>query len=464
MSDVRRGLPPVHAVLDDPGLSVWIERRGREVVVEQVRETLAQLRAQGRAAGIAEVVARVAAALESDRAGLRRVINATGILIHTGLGRAPLGAEIARQVAEAAERYCALEFDLDSGTRGRRATHVAQLLADLTGAEAAVVVNNNAAATLLTLRVLAAGREVIVSRGQLIEIGGSYRLPDVFEASGARLREVGTTNKTRLSDYSDAIQPSTAGLLRVHASNFRIVGFTEEVAIGALAALAHDRGLWCVDDIGSGALAPGLPPGIGPREPTIRGSLAAGADLVLCSGDKLLGGPQCGLILGRADLIAQISVDPMMRALRVDKLTLAALEAVLRLARSRSQAVKAIPLWSLLATPVEQLDHRGQRLAARWNAQNVSALVTSSEAYLGGGTTPDQALPSRAVRLDPPFPGRFPTADHLARALRLGEPPVVARVHGGSVWLDLRSVFPDEDVILERAVLAQLGDDRPSTG
>jgi L-seryl-tRNA(Ser) seleniumtransferase len=456
MSDARRGLPPVHAVLGRPELAPWIDQVGREVVVAHVQRVLESSRQRRVAADPQEVASLAAKSLADDRPGLRPIINATGILIHTGLGRAPLGAEIARQVADIADGYSSLEFDLDSGERGRRATHVAALLRELTGAEAAAVVNNNAAATLLTMRALGAGREVVVSRGQLVEIGGSYRLPEVFEASGARLREVGTTNKTRLADYARAIGPETAGLLRVHTSNYRIVGFTEEVEIAALAALARERGIWCVDDIGSGALAPGLPPGVA-GEPTIRGSLDAGSDLVLCSGDKLLGGPQCGLVLGRADLVERITADPMMRALRVSKLVLAALEALLRIARSPERAVRAIPLWSLIAEPVDRLAERGMVLATRWRRLGAAAEVVASEAYLGGGSTPALAIPSRAVRVDPPFPGRHATAEALARSLRLGDPPVVGRVHGGAYWLDLRAVFPHEIDSLGRAVDAQLG-------
>ena len=244
---------------------------------------------------------------------LRPVINATGILLHTGLGRAPLAEEAVEAVAAVARGYCNLEFELEGGERGRRTSGIARLLRELTGAEAATVVNNNAGATVLALRVLAAGREVIVSRGQLVEIGGSFRLPEIFGVSGARLHEVGTTNKTRLSDYERAIGPETAAILRVHHSNFRIVGFTEEAPLDGLAQLAHDRGLAMIDDIGSGALAPGQPPGVG-DEPLVSDGIAAGADLVLFSGDKLLGGPQCGILVGTEVVIGRIEADPLMRS------------------------------------------------------------------------------------------------------------------------------------------------------
>jgi L-seryl-tRNA(Ser) seleniumtransferase len=247
--------------------------------------------------------------LDEDRPALRSVVNATGILLHTGLGRAPLAAEAAVAVLRVVNGYCNLELDLESGERGQRASGISELLRRLTGAEAATVVNNNAAATVLALRALAAGREVIVSRGQLVEIGGSFRLPEIFAVSGARLREVGTTNKTRLSDYAQAIGPDTGALLRVHASNFRIMGFTESVGIAELAALGKSRGLFTIDDIGSGALGPGRPPGIS-SEPTVAEGLAAGADLVLCSGDKLLGGPQCGILAGSRSAIGRIRPTP----------------------------------------------------------------------------------------------------------------------------------------------------------
>ena len=295
MSDpARRILPPVHLVLGSPALAGPIARIGREAVADAVRAAIDEARA---AIGRGEhprvdpprLAVRARVLLDRERPHLRRVINATGILLNTGLGRAPLAAEAAEAVDRVVRGYCNLEFDLESGDRGRRADGVEALLTRLTGAEAAAVVNNNAAATILAVRALAAGREVIVSRGQLVEIGGSFRLPEIIEASGARLVEVGTTNKTRLADYARAIGPETAALLRVHPSNYRVVGFTEEAPLAGLAGLARDRDLWLIDDIGSGALAPGLPPGVR-GEPTAAEGIAAGADLVLFSGDKLLGG------------------------------------------------------------------------------------------------------------------------------------------------------------------------------
>jgi L-seryl-tRNA(Ser) seleniumtransferase len=365
-----------------------------------------------------------------------------------------MAREASEAVAAVATGYCNLEFDLEEGLRGRRSAGVAELIRRLTGAEAATVVNNNAGATMLALRALAIGREVVVSRGQLVEIGGSYRLPEVFEASGARLREVGTTNKTRLSDYERAIGPDTAALLRVHSSNYRIVGFTESVEIADLAALGRSKGVLTIDDIGSGALGPGRPPGV-VGEPTVAEGLASGADLVLCSGDKLLGGPQCGLLIGRSEVIRRVESDPLMRALRVDKMTLAALEATLRLALDPSRAARSIPLWGFLSTSVETLRDRADRLAGRLREEfGLGASAVESVAYVGGGSAPDEAIASASVRLDPPLPGRCPGASEASRALRVGSPAVVCRVQSGALWFDLRSVFPEDDGKIAEAIAA----------
>jgi L-seryl-tRNA(Ser) seleniumtransferase len=450
-------IPPVHRLLSDPRLRDWEGRLGREVVRAHARSLLAELRAayrKGTQAPTDEpaLVDLLIDRLRSDRPGIRPIINATGILIHTGLGRAPLGESVAAHVAAVARGYCTLEFDAEGGGRGDRTAAVAELLRVLTGAEDATVVNNNAAATLLTLRALASGREVVVSRGQLVEIGGSYRLPEVFAASGARLREVGTTNKTRLVDYERAVGLDTAALLRVHTSNYQIVGFAESVAIADLATLARERGLLCIDDIGSGALGPGLPDGVA-GEPTFRESLAAGADLVLGSGDKLLGGPQAGIIVGRRDAVRRVVADPLWRACRMDKLNLAALEAILRAARSPVVAARTIPLWSLLACPAGEIERRARRLADRLREQlGQTGTVVSTNAHVGGGSAPEQALPSFAVRLGAPL-GRPPRPpSDAARALRLGEPAVAATVREDALWLDLRAVFPHEDEAIIQAL------------
>ncbi len=324
----------------------------------------------------------------------------------------------------------------------------------MTGAKAATVVNNNAGATVLALRALASGREVIVSRGQLVEIGGSFRLPEIFEVSGARLREVGTTNKTRLADYRNAIGADTAAILRVHPSNYRIVGFTEQPDLDEIVQLAHAHGLWAIDDIGSGALRTGCPPGVA-DEPTAADGLTAGADLVLFSGDKLLGGPQCGIMVGSREAIGRIEVDPLMRALRVDKMTLAALEATLRLAADAGHARERIPLWSMIAASTDDLMARAEALAQALRSEfGLNALAVPSEAYLGGGSAPIQAIPSAAVCISAPFPVAAGDGGEgaFADALRRGDPPVVGRVRNGAIVLDMRTVAPSEDLRLLDAI------------
>jgi L-seryl-tRNA(Ser) seleniumtransferase len=457
-----RRLPPVHAVVDRPVLASFHPSRGRAAVVEAVRAAIEQARrelAEGREVAVDSdaLAERAAGLLLAERPSLRRVLNATGILLNTALGRAPLAAEAAAAVARVAQGYCNLELDLESGQRGRRTAGVEALLRRLTGAAAAAVVNNNAGATILALRALAAGREVIISRGQLIEIGGGFRLPEIFEASGARLREVGTTNKTRLADYARALGPDTAALLRVHPSNYRIVGFTEAVPLAELAGLARAHGLLLIDDIGSGALAPGCPPHVR-DEPTAAEGLAAGADLVLFSGDKLLGGPQCGILLGTSPTIARLQSDPLSRALRVDKMTLAALEATLRLVLDPAHAGSRIPLWSFLNTPLDQLRDRAVRLAAAFREScGLNADAVESTSFLGGGSAPLEAIPTAVVRVAPPFPARWTTEAELARSLRLGDPAVVPRLQGGCLLFDLRALAEPDDRLLEEAVRNLVG-------
>ena len=467
MSDpARRRLPPVHEVLAWPGLMPFQASMGREATVEAVRAAIDRARqslAEGSAAAVdVESLGRAAeASLLGRRTWLRPVINATGILLNTGLGRAPLAPEAAEAVDRVVRGYCNLEIDLDAGERGSRTGGVEPLLMKLTGAEAAAVVNNNAAATILAVRALARGREVIVSRGQLVEIGGSFRLPEIIEVSGARLVEVGTTNKTRLDDYARAIGPNTAALLRVHPSNYRVVGFTEEVAIADLARLGLERGLKTIDDIGSGAISPGLPPGV-QGEPTAVEGVAAGADLVLFSGDKLLGGPQCGLLVGSKEAVNLACRDPLMRAFRVDKMTLAALEATLRLALDPTFAGRRIPLWSFLHVGLPTLLARAERLAEviRRDA-GLATTVVESTAFLGGGSAPLEPIPTAVVRVAPPFPAASPTEGAWARILRLGEPSVVTRVQGGAVLFDLRAVTESEDAAILRAIRRSAGLGQP---
>ena len=358
---------------------------------------------------------------QARKPSLRRVLNATGVLVHTNLGRAPLAEAALARVMEVGSGYSNLEYELARGERGSRQDHLAPLLARLTGAEAALVVNNNAAAVLLALAALAEGREVIVSRGELIEIGDGFRIPDVLVRSGARLVEVGTTNRTRVADYEQAIGPETALLLRVHQSNFRVVGFSELPRLADLADIARAHELPLVDDLGSGALAP-----VG-DEPTPAESLRAGADLVTFSGDKLLGGPQAGVVVGRGDLVERLRRHPLQRALRADKLTLAALEGTVALALDEGSA--QIPILRMLHEPVERVRERAERLAAL-----VGGDVEETVARVGGGALPLAELPSVACAVE----------EELAEPLRLGEPPVVAVVRDGRTLLDCRTLTDAE--------------------
>ena len=457
MSNVLRSIPSVSELLESPPLKSLVNRVSHNVVVGGVRRFLDDLRGQVHGATgisipspteLAERIADWIAAAELPP--LRPVINATGILLHTGLGRAPLSEDAIGALAAIAGGYASVEVDLATGERSQRVAAVEKLLTRLTGAEAAAVVNNNAGATVLTLAALAAGREVIVSRGQLIEIGGSYRLPEVMAASGAVLREVGTTNKTRLADYSAAIGDKTAALLRVHTSNYKVVGFAEETPLAELVGLGRRHSLPVIDDIGSGALINLSQYGV-IGEPVAGQSIEAGADLVLFSGDKLLGGPQCGIVVGKRKLIDKILKHPLMRALRVDKLTLAALAATLRAYNDPHLAQRTIPVLALLATSVENLQNRAERLAPQIAASGLCSVeVVEDEAYVGGGSVPSQALATRCLALAP----KSGSAVQLAALFRSGSPAIVGRIKEGRLLLDLRSVAPKHDVELVAAIQA----------
>ena len=420
-----RELPSVDRLLGHPRLEALAEVHGREALLAAARRTLERAREEIRAGhDPGELPERVERELAAHlRPRLRRVLNATGVLVHTNLGRAPLAEAALARVTEVGAGYSNLEYDVERGERGSRQDHLAPLLERLTGAEAALVVNNNAAAVLLALAALAEGREVVVSRGELIEIGDGFRIPDVLARSGARLVEVGTTNRTRASDYEAAIGPETALLLRVHQSNFRVVGFTERPDLQALGRIAKRAGLPLVDDLGSGALAP-----VG-DEPTPAESLRAGADLVCFSGDKLLGGPQAGIAVGRAGLVEKLRRHPLQRALRADKLTLAALEGTLQLALD-PETRDEIPVLRMLHEPLEAVRSRAERLSAL-----VSGEVEETVARVGGGALPLAELPSFACAVE----------EELADALRLGEPPVIAVVRDGRTLLDCRTLS-DGDV------------------
>jgi L-seryl-tRNA(Ser) seleniumtransferase len=425
-----RDLPSVDELLRDERLV----SEPHELAVAAARVVLERARDQIRTGGDpGPLVDATLAELARRRApSLRRVINATGVLVHTNLGRAPLAEAAIARVVEVAGGYSNLEYDLVRGERGSRQDHLAELLARLIGAEAALVVNNNAAAVLLALAALAEGREVVVSRGELIEIGDGFRIPDVLARSGARLVEVGTTNRTRVSDYARAVGPDTAVLLRVHQSNFRVVGFSEQPRLSELAAVARQHEIPLVDDLGSGALAP-----VG-DEPTPAESLRAGADLVCFSGDKLLGGPQAGIVVGRVDLVERLRRHPLQRALRADKLTLAALEGTLSLALDPSTRDE-VPVLRMLHEPIERVRARAERLAAL-----VDGEVEETVARVGGGALPLAEIPSAACAVE----------EGLAERLRLGQPSVIAVVRDGRTLLDCRTLADAEVDEVAAAVTA----------
>jgi L-seryl-tRNA(Ser) seleniumtransferase len=456
MSNPFRDLPSVTKLLDAPALVAARERHPLALITEAARAALEALRAKIAAGepvstNAGELAERVAAKLDADTApALRGVINATGVVLHTNLGRSPLHEEAARAAYEAARGYLNLEIDLGTGKRSSRQSNVRAGLCAVTGAESATVVNNCAAATVIALRAVAAGKEVIVSRGQLVEIGGSFRIPDVMAVSGAALREVGTTNITRLSDYERAISPNTAALMRVHCSNYRVRGYTKSVELADLVALGRKHSLTVIDDAGSGQLIDLAPFGL-PGEPHIPTSITEGADLVLFSGDKLLGGPQCGIIAGRADLIVRIEKDPLMRAFRLDKMTLAALEATLRLYRDPERARRDIPTLRMLTTPLAELRKRCESFA-KWLREipGLTVGVREDESFVGGGSLPDVSVPTCVLALS----SATASESEFAAKLRTGAPAVVARVQDGRVLLDLRCVFERQEAELLDAVRA----------
>ena len=443
-----RGLPSVDRIITDPRLA---ERRGDGLVAQITREVLEGAR-QSIAAGahapsfdglVDAVMSRVDEAL---RPPVHGVINATGVILHTNLGRAPLADEAIEAMAAVTRGYSNLEFDMATGGRGSRHTILEPLLCRLTGAEAAMAVNNNASAVLLALAALAAGKEVVVSRGQLVEIGGGFRIPDVMRQSRARLVEVGTTNRTRASDFAAAVGPKTAALMRVHPSNFKISGFTETPSLDEIVRVARAAGVTVIDDLGSGCLLDttvyGLPP-----EPTPQASIAAGADVVTFSGDKLLGGPQAGLIVGRAEVLAKLKRHPLARAVRLDKASIAGLAATLRIYLEGAAETK-LPTWRMISAPLDALEARARSIAARAGAR---ASVIDGRSMIGGGSLPEESLPARIVAVAPPS-----GANASAVAARLRALGVIARVEGARVLLDPRTVAPADDGRLADAVTAAL--------
>ena len=443
--DEVRKLPSVDRLLQEEAVAELEERRGHELVTGAVREVLDSAR-QAILAGEPcppveslhrQVGARLAARLQPT---LRPAINATGVIVHTNLGRAPLSAEARAAMDAVALGYSNLEYDLEAGRRGSRYVHAEEVLCRLTGAEAALVVNNNAAALLLILMTFAQGREVIISRGQLVEIGGGFRIPDVMRQSGATLVEVGTTNRTYLHDYEAAITGSTSALMRVHRSNFRLTGFVHEPSLAEMVALATGKDLLLFDDLGSGTLLDTAPYGLA-HEPTIQESVAAGAPLVSCSGDKLLGGPQAGLILGRADLIAALKRFPLTRALRVDKTTLAGLQATLR-HYLLGEAAEKVPVWRMIGQDGAMLKARAQAWAHTLKGLGVDSEIVAGRSAVGGGSLPGETLPTHLVALAVPSP------DDVVSRLRGGEPPVIARIEDDYVVLDPRTVLPEQEATL----------------
>jgi L-seryl-tRNA(Ser) seleniumtransferase len=457
-----RRIPSVDELLSRPEVGDLLRTTPRSVVVEAIRRGLNQLRQEllQREAFTAQEEALFALEYllplfrkEIDlqiKPRLRRVINATGVVIHTNLGRSPLHPAALRHLADIASAYSNLEFDLQRGERGSRYAHVEEILCRLSGAESAMAVNNNAGAVLLVLNVLAAGREVIVSRGELVEIGGAFRIPDVMRQSGATLREVGTTNQTHLGDYEKAISAQTALLLKVHPSNFRVIGFTSEVPLEALVKLGARHNLPVMNDLGSGCFVDLTRYGL-LKEPTVQEVVQTGVDVVTFSGDKLLGGPQAGMILAKKRILDLVKVNPLTRALRIDKLTLAALESTLLLYLDEKKAMKEIPTLFMLTRDQRTLRRRGRRLLGRLSETSVGQAkfaLRKDVSQVGGGSLPDQELPTIVVAIKP----EPSSVNDLQQRLRKGEPPVIVRISKEEVVLDMRTVFDEEIPLLARAL------------
>ena len=451
-TDPRRLLPAVGTLLELEGVRRLVDRAPRALVADVVRSVVDDARRPGSEvpddddAWIRAIESRLA---ERETRSLRRVLNATGVILHTNLGRAPLATTALDAVREVAAGYSSLEYDLDAGTRGSRHMHCAALLAELTGAEAAMVVNNGAAALVLALNTVADGREAIISRGELVEIGGSFRVPDIMARSGAALVEVGTTNRTHADDYRRALTGRTGAIVSVHRSNFSQEGFVASVAVRDLATIGAGAGVPVLHDFGSGLMIDLAPWGLG-GEPTARDAVAAGASLVMMSGDKLLGGPQAGIIVGTAALVDALRGNPLARALRVDKMTLAALEATLALYRDPARAVAEIPALAMLTAPVDVIEERANRVRRALGMRGVSARVTRTEATVGGGAFPTARIPSAALsfELDAPEIG--------AARLRAAPTPVIGRIEDGWLLVDLRSVPAELDEELVALVAGAL--------
>ena len=449
MNELLRKIPKVDELLRSPALAADVRAHGEHAVTEAIRASLEELR-RGILEGRVEAMPEREALLRQLRDRIARaalpsfrgVINGTGIILHTNLGRACLSEKAAQAVCEAAKAYSNLEYDLETGKRGSRYSHVEAILCRLTGAEAALVVNNNAAAVLLVLSALTQGGQVIVSRGELVEIGGSFRIPEIMESCGAQLKEVGATNKTHLYDYERAINEQTRALMKVHTSNYRIIGFSETPRLSELVALGHSRGVPVIEDLGSGSLLELNRFGIH-DEPSVRDSVRAGVDVVSFSGDKLLGGPQAGIILGKKKYLDILKKHPLNRALRVDKMTLAALEATLR--SYEAGAPEEIPVIAMLSADPGQLREKAERLAALLAGAGVSTQIVPTEGRVGGGSVPNHSLPSYAVA----FGG---DVNALEERLRRGLRPIVGRIHEGRYLLDVRTLLESDFEVIAGAL------------
>jgi L-seryl-tRNA(Ser) seleniumtransferase len=449
-----RKLPSVDALLQDGPVASLVTQQGRTLVVEAIRSVLDQARARilnGASCPSTETLSAQVLQRASDlvRPTLRPVINATGIVIHTNLGRAPLCDAALEAMVAVGKGYSNLEYELEAGKRGSRYVHAEELLCRLTGAEAALVVNNNAGAVLLALSTLAHGREVVISRSQLVEIGGGFRIPDVMRQSGARLVEVGTTNRTHLYDYEQAIGPDTGMLMLAHQSNFRITGFTTSVSARELAGLGHAHNLIVYEDLGSGTLLDTQRYGFS-KEPTVQEAVSAGVGLVSFSGDKLLGAPQAGILVGKAELVSRLRRHPLTRALRVDKTTLAGLQATL-LHYAKGDAEQAIPVWRMIAAPADDLEHRARHWVDQLRAGSVRAHVIDGRSAAGGGSLPGETIASRLVAIDTDSPNQ------VAAGLRAHDPPIIARIEHDQLCLDPRTVLPSQEETLVKALLAVIG-------
>jgi len=447
-----RALPQTDELLKRPDLTALADTLPRVVVTDAVRGAVESVRARvlaGKSVAFDDdsiAAEAIVIARERMRPSLRPVINATGIIVHTNLGRSRLSEDALRAVSAVANSYSTLEYDVATGERGSRHAHVERLICDITGAEAAMAVNNNAAAVLLAIAGLAARKEAIVSRGQQVEIGGSFRIPDVMRQSGAKMVEVGATNKTHLADYAGAITPRTGLLLKVHSSNFRVVGFTEEVALADLVVLGAEHGIPVYEDQGSGVLLDLAPYGL-PDEPTVRSSIEAGVDLVSISGDKLLGGPQAGILAGKKSVIERLKKHPLARALRLDKMTLAALEATLRLYLDPERALVEIPTLRMLTEPAESVALRAAAIAERVTVSCGGAFAVATEpdvSRAGGGALPLADIPTTVVTLSP----SAVSVKKLEAALRLGEPTIVARIRDDRVVIDPRTLDERETALV----------------